>query len=228
MKKILGTLVIVGAVGVAAYLYITAPVSVPTTDVQTVTGTLNPLSDKTTVYRISKEGSLATYEIDETLSGKPKHVVGTTTQIAGDVAFTGPQIDFGEIKIDARTFVTDSEKRDNALNRFILNTGKEGNEYIIFKPISTDYSGSATETGEMAMNVKGDLIISGVTQLAEFSVTMKFEGDKLVGTAKTTIKRSDYGIKIPELDFLANVSDNVTLTVKVTADKVTGAMTTTQ
>lgn len=220
MKKILGAAVVLAAIGVAGYLYISTPIPVPTTDVQTVTDTLKPLSDKTTVYRISKEGSLAQYEIDETLRGNPKHVVGTTTQIAGDIAFTGSQIDFGEMRIDARTFISDSDKRDNALNKFILNTEKEGNEYIIFRPISTDFSGSATETGEMAMNVKGDLIISGVLQLAEFSVTMKFEGDTLVGTAKTTIKRSDYGIKIPELEFIADVKDEIDLTVRVVANKV--------
>lgn len=226
MKKILGTLVILIAVGVAAYLYLTAPVPVPITDVQSVTDTLNPLSDKTTVYRISKEGSLATYEIDEELRGSPKHVVGTTTEIAGDIALTGSYIDFGEIKLDARTFVSDSEKRDGALYRFILNTEKEGNEYIVFKPISTDFTGTITEGKEVKFVATGDLIISGVIKLAKFDVTLKVMNGNLTGTAKTVIKRSDYGIKIPELDFLANVSDLVTLTVDVTAEKVTGTTTT--
>lgn len=220
MKKILGASVVLAAIGVAGYLYISTPIPVPTTDVQTVTDTLKPMSDKTTVYRISKEGSLAQYEIDETLRSSPKHVVGTTTQIAGDIGITDSWIDFGEIKIDARTFISDSEKRDNALNKFILNTEKVGNEYIIFRPISTDFKGTVTQEKEMTMKVKGDLIISGIIQLAEFDVTMKLEGDMLVGTAKTTIKRADYGIKIPELEFIADVKDEIDLTVQVVANKV--------
>jgi polyisoprenoid-binding protein YceI len=220
MNKILGTAIIIAVVLFAGYLYATRPLSKPTEDVQNVTNTLKPLSNITSVYRISKEGSKVEFQMNELLNGKPKLVVGTTTQIAGDIAITNSHVDFGEIKIDARTLETDSSQRNAALNRFILKTGTAGNEYITFKQISNDFKGTIKEGEEAAFTATGDLTISGVTKIQRFTITMKLSGDTLTGRAQIKIKRSDFGLSIPNLSFIANVDDEFPVTIDITAKKV--------
>ncbi len=220
MKKILSILIIVAIIGFGAYVYSTRPVSAPNESVRSATDTLKPMSNVTTVYRISQENSRAEFQMNELLYGKPKLVIGTTTQIAGDIAITNSHIDMGEFKIDARTFITDSTQRNNAINRLILKTGTAGNEYITFRPFSNDFKGAIVPGQSMTFNVDGELIIASVKKPATFKVTMMLSGDTLTGTAETKVKRADYNLVIPNLSFLANIDEEVSVIVNIMAVKV--------
>jgi len=212
---LVGLLVLMGIVG---FLYATRATSVPTQSIESVGQETAIVPDETkgeVVYRISQENSTVEYEINEKLKGEPKVVLGKSNQIAGDINVSAGGIAFGTITINARTFVTDNEKRDAAVNRYILKTEDAVNEFIVFKTTSVIEVTPGTE-----MNVSGDLTISGITKPATFSVTGKQEGDVLTGVAKTTIKRSDFNIVIPTLDFIADVPDEFAVTATIVANKV--------
>lgn len=212
---LVGFLVLVGAVG---FLYATRATSAPTQSIESVGEQSAIVPDKTkseVVYRISPENSTVQYEISEKLKGEPKVVVGTSNQITGDISVSDGGIAFGTITINARTFVTDNDKRDAALNRYILKTEDPLNEFIVFKPSSVVEVLPGTQ-----MNVVGDLTISGITKSVTFTVTGKQEGEAVTGTAKATLKRSDFNIVIPTLDFIADVPDEFTVSATIVANKV--------
>ena len=69
------------------------------------------------LYRIVPEESEARFEIDEILRGEPTRVVGITDQVAGDIILDfadAAASQVGVIRINARTLMTDEDRRDRA------------------------------------------------------------------------------------------------------------------
>ncbi len=219
MKNITIALVIIIVVAIGSFFYVTRPVSAPTADIQSVSDTMASTSGST-LYRISQSESRVEFTVNELLYGKPKLVVGTTTQVAGDISVQGSKITMGAIKLNAKTLVTDSPQRNGAINRLILKTDAPANEFVVFAPSSNDFSGTLAEGKQASFSVIGDLTVSGVTKPATFKVTLTPAAGKLVGTASTTIKRSDFGLKIPNLSFIANVDDAIPVTASIVANKI--------
>lgn len=220
MKKTLLTTIVLVVIAVIGYfMYMTRPVATPSQDIQSVSETASTTSGS--IYRISQASSVAEFNIHEMLYGAPKLVVGTTTQIAGDIIVSSKGIEIGTMKLDVRTLKTDSSKRDGAINRLILKTDAAGNEYVTFVPKSTDLKGPIALGKQVSFNVSGDLTIAGVTKPVTFAVKATVAGDKVTGTASTTINRPDFKIVIPSLSFLADVSDQISISVNLVANKVT-------
>ncbi len=226
MKTIIW-IVIIAALGYVGFNYATRPVAQPTTDISDSASseTEFPASETGDHYRVASSDSKVQFAIKETLNEKPFTAVGTTNQIAGDVeienAGTEPFVRMGTIKVDARTFKTDSEKRDGAINRFILKTETPGNEYVTFTPTSIVQPTAAIIDGKaFTFTVTGNLMISGVTKTATMKVIATKSSDKISATIATTVKRSDYGLKIPEIPFVANVSDSFDVSGTIVAKKI--------
>lgn len=221
MKKILGVLIVVGVLGALAFMYITRPVSAPTQDINTVVSSKLPAGSATSsVYRISQEKSLVKFTMNELLNGSPFLVVGTTTQIAGDIAVKDGKFQIGELAINAKTLVTDNSRRDGAIVRLILKSETAGNEFITFKPTSNNLVESIETGKQITFNLSGDLTISGVTKPVVFKVVTTVNEQQVVGTAEVTIKRSDFNLKIPNLSFIANVDDEFPVVVSIVADRI--------
>lgn len=220
MKKVLGVLGFLVLVAIAGFLYFSRPVSAPTQDINTVSAKLPAGSATSSVYRISQEKSLVKFTMNETLHGSPFLVVGTTTQIAGDIAVKDNTFVLGDLALNAKTLVTDSAQRNGAIARLILKSETAGNEFIIFKPSSNDFSGTITAGKPVTFNVAGSLTISGVTKPAVFKVSATVSPDQIVGTATVTIKRSNFNIIIPNLSFIANVDDEFPITTHIVAERV--------
>ncbi len=211
MKKILIAIIVIAALGGGVYAYVSRPVEAPS-QVATETPVENP-SQEGTVYRIGG-ASTVEFRINEVLRDKPFTAVGTTNDITGEIAIDGDSVTFGEIKVNARTFKTDSQQRDGAIARMILKSESAENEFIVFKP--TDVKNMTAQ----GFTLVGDLTISGVTKPAEFAVLLGMKGDSLAGTATATLKRSDYKLVIPSIPFVASVDDAFTVTATVSAQKV--------
>ena len=98
---------------------VTAPTIVTTAPAETTQSTETQVADLGQVtYDIDKTQSSVQFELDEVLSGSPKHVVGTTSEVAGQVLidFDDPaNSQLGTIVINVRTFKTDSDIRDRAI-----------------------------------------------------------------------------------------------------------------
>ncbi len=174
-------------------------------------------------FVIDATQSTVSFEIDEELQGSPNHVVGTTDQVAGQVHVDVSDLStarFSRIVVNARTFVTDSERRDRAIRGpIILNSASDEFELITFDVMSIEGLSGSVEVGDtVEFTVVGDLSIRGVTQEVGFETTVTWVDDSTIdGEARTTVLRSDFGIGIPSIPGIANVTDEVLLAIDFVA-----------
>ncbi|MCB9151695.1 MAG: YceI family protein [Caldilineaceae bacterium] len=168
------------------------------------------------VFTIDASQSTASFTLNEVLLGAPTTVVGTTSQVSGEISIdradpTASTI--GAIQIDASTLATDSDRRNGAIQRFILQTSNEANRYIVFTPTSIEGLPSTAAPGDtFTLQITGDLTISGVTKPATFVTEISVLSDnEISGSASTQILRSDYDLSIPSVPSVANVTDEVQL-----------------
>ncbi len=161
--------------------------------------------------------SLASFELDEELRGSPQRVVGTTDQVAGQVRLDITDlstVEFSEIVINARTFQTDSGQRDRAIRGpVILDSASDEFEFITFSVKSVDGLPDEVVPGDtLELTVTGDLTVKGITNEETFDVSATLvDQENIEGSAGAIISRDRYGIGIPNVPSVANVSDEVAL-----------------
>jgi len=173
-----------------------------------------------TVFQIDPNASSAQFVIDEILRGSPKTVVGTTNQVAGEIAANLNDLDaaqVGTIKINARTLSTDADVRNRMLQNQILQT--EQHEYITFTPKQMVGLPDAATVGQsFTFQMVGDLTIRGTTQEATFDVAVTPTADnRLEGQATTSIRYADWGVSIPQVPSVAGVGEQVALQLNFVA-----------
>jgi polyisoprenoid-binding protein YceI len=229
-RIIAGVVVVVAVVSIGTFLYLTRDITAPTQAVQDTAEQLatNDNSGSQIVFRISQDESQVEYNIFEVLNGADKTVVGTTSQVAGDILVNldePAQSEIGDIQINARTFATDETRRDNSVARFILQSESDANEFITFSPTSLSGLPDNIQVGDtVTFQITGNLTIAGTTQSVTFDVNATLESDnRLVGQAESTVLRSDYNLTIPDVPFVANVGDEITLRLNLVANAVTEA-----
>lgn len=245
LKKVLAVLalVVVVALGTTAYLYLkpTETASQPIEAIPLVVSTATASEEATvasesenveatsseesaaTLFEIIPEESEVRFVIDEVLNGSPKTVVGTTDQVAGQLAVDAQNVantQIGVIQINARTLTTDNDMRNRAISNRILFTDEY--EYITFTPTAITGLPESVNVGDvLTFQVTGDLTIRDVTLPATFDMQVTAVGeDRLEGTASTTIRYSDYDISIPEVPSVTNVEDVVELQLDFAAETV--------
>jgi polyisoprenoid-binding protein YceI len=172
------------------------------------------------VFEIEQSSSEARFYIEEVLRGSPFTVVGTTDQVAGQIAVdpSNPATaQLGTILINARDFATDSDNRDNAIKNEILQTNTY--EYITFTPTSIAGLPESVAEGEsVTFQVTGDLTMLDQTHPVTFEITLTPVSDsEMTGSATATILYSDWGIQIPEVPMVTGVEDEVVLELAFTA-----------
>lgn len=172
------------------------------------------------VYEIDPNASTATFVVDEVLRGSPKTVVGTTSQVAGQIAANLDDLDqarVGEIRINARTISTDESGRNRMIQNAILQTDQH--EYITFTPKQMiGLPDSATVGQPFTFQMVGDLTIRGMPKETTFNVQVTPTDDnRLEGTASTTIRYADWGVSIPQVPAVAGVADQVALHLEFVA-----------
>ena len=166
------------------------------------------------VFVISQAESEVRFSIDEILNGAAVTAMGVTNQIAGEIAvdFANPvNSQVGVITVNARTLTTDRENRNRMLRNEILDT--DPYEFITFTPSAVTGLPESLAPGEtVTFQITGGLTIRDVTLEVTFEVTASVDADgRLVGYAVTIVLRSDYGITIPSVPSVAEVSDEVLL-----------------
>ena len=176
-------------------------------------------SGSTQSFVIDADASEAFFLIDEVLRGTPQTVKGVTTEVAGlfqlDLSDLGT-MQFSQILINARTFSTDSSFRDRAIRGpVILNSASDEFELITFDPtLVSGLSGPAVVREEVTFTVGGDLTIKGETNLVTFDVVATLVDDSTIeGIASVVVMREDFGIGIPNAPGVANVSQEVTISL---------------
>lgn len=168
------------------------------------------------IYRIIPEQSQVRFSIYEEFNGAPTTVVGVTDQVAGEAALNLSDLSqtiLGEIRINARTLVTDQDRRNTAIRNRILNTDRF--EYITFQPREViGLSGSAQPGQALTFQISGDLTIRDAVQPVVFDVTAVLDSEnRIAGSAATTVQYRDFGILVPSVPFVANVGSAVLLEI---------------
>ncbi len=175
------------------------------------------VSPGSVVFVIDPARSLASFEVQEELRGAPNIVIGDTDQISGQVVFDPADLTtavISEIVINARTFRTDSGRRDRAMRGpILLDSASDENEFITFAPTSVDgLEGAAVPGVVYEFTVTGDLTVKGTTRPVTFEVAAQLlDASTLEGSATARILRSDFGIGIPAAPGVAYVTDEVIL-----------------
>jgi polyisoprenoid-binding protein YceI len=246
MKRILGwalAAILVLGVGFVGWLYFAGGSGEPSTDLTTppivegstttasgstdsTAGPVTSVASSSTAFVIDPTQSVASFEIDEVLRGSPKHVVGTTSELAGQISVDPADLssaEFSQILINARTFETDSGNRDRAIRGpVILNSASDEFEFISFDVTSVDgLSGAATVGEPVDFTVTGDLKIKDTTQSVTFDVSATFVDESTIeGSAQTTVLRDDFGLGIPNAPGVADVSQEVVIRLDFVATSV--------
>ncbi len=146
-------------------------------------------------------------------------MVGATDVVSGEISFnfTHPeQSTDGPITVDISTLKSDSGRRDNAIRRDWL----ESSKYPIATFTPTEIKGLPSEYAdgtELTFEIVGDLTIRDTTRSTTFSVTAKLEGEKLTGTATTTILMSDFNFEAPDIAGILKAENEARLELKFVA-----------
>ena len=170
------------------------------------------------VYRIEKAESSVRFEIDEILNGSPKRVVGTTSEVAGEMLIDfddPPASSLGAVVINVRTLETDSSFRDRATRGPILGSARDENEFATFEATRiTGLPDRVTMGDRVSLTVVGDFTLSGVTRPVEFAVEVAVDSTERIEVSGTAVVlRSDFGLVIPDVPSVSDVADEVTLAI---------------
>ena len=234
----IGGIVLVGVivvVAVLAWMFIndnseaSAPISAPTlvpengdtvADDPEIGGSES--SGMGVVFRISQEESTARYIIDELLNGQPNTVVGETDQIAGDILVdfeTPGNSQIGTLRINVRTLETDSSMRDRTTRTMILQSSQDAFEFSEFVPTAVTGFPDEMVMGEvMTLQITGDLTVRDVTSSVTFeAIVTAVSETRLEGSASGIVQRADYGLTIPNVPRVADVSEDVLLEIDFVA-----------
>ncbi len=233
MNRSLFRWIALAAVAVAgaglAYVFLAGGSGEPSTDLTTPTiaseATLGSEDDPAStassgsvgvvVFVIDASQSEASFQIDEVLRGSPNTVVGTTSEVAGQIRFDPADLstlEFSQVVINARTFDTGSRLRDRAIRGpIILNSAQDEFELIILTSASANgLDGQANPGDALSFTVTGDLTIQSTTKSVTFDVVAELvDTETIRGTAEAIVSRAEFGIGIPNVPIVADVGDDV-------------------
>jgi polyisoprenoid-binding protein YceI len=176
-------------------------------------GSIQAAPNAPLIFEISQQGTQARFVIDEVLRGSPKTVVGTTDQVAGQIVVRPAErsVQVGTVQVNARTLTTDDEQRNRAVRNRILMSDQY--EFISFTPTAMKNLPTSASVGETySFQMVGDLKIRDVVKEVVFDVSVTPTSEtRIEGKAATTVKYADWGIAVPQVPFVAGVSDDVRL-----------------
>ena len=178
------------------------------------------------LYRIAAGAeSEAHFFLREDLRGIRTDVIGRTDQVAGDIVidFGAPALSqVGVIRINARTLATDNSNRNRAIRSRILRSAQDEYEFIEFAPTALLGLPESITIGESyPLEIEGQLTIVGQSLPVVFRGQVALESEeRLRGEFTATVRYADWGIAVPNLDFLANVDEEAQLTLAFSGDRV--------
>lgn len=174
------------------------------------------------IFNIVPEESQVSFALSEVLMGNPTNVVGVTNQIAGQllVDFANPAAaQIGTIRINVRTLTTDQDMRNRAIRRAILQSDQDQYEFAEFSNIElSGLPDTVTIGAPFTFEITGDLRLRDITNRLSFAARVTPVSEtEITGTASTVVQRAMYELTIPNAPGVANVSEDVTLTINFVA-----------
>jgi polyisoprenoid-binding protein YceI len=173
-------------------------------------------------FRIVPEGTEARFYINEVLLGQPKTVIGVTSDVTGELR-VDPQnpgsAEIAAITINARDLTTDSDRRNGAIRRFILQSERNEYQYIVFEPVAVEGLPASVAVGDtFQFRVSGNLTVRDVTNPVTFELTVTPASEsEISGIGAATVNYPDFGLAIPEVPSVTGVEDEVRLEIEFRA-----------
>lgn len=176
------------------------------------------------IFNVVPEESEVSFQLTENLRGQFTVVRGVTKEVAGQifVDFADPAASqVGVIRINARTLTTDNEFRNRAIRGQILLSSQDEFEFIEFTPTGIEGMPAQVNIGEaVTFQIVGNLLVKGITQPVTFDATVTpVSEDRLEGTVTAVVQRAMYELAIPNVPGVADVSEDVTLTLNFVATR---------
>jgi polyisoprenoid-binding protein YceI len=181
----------------------------------TSAGALAPLAVAGTRYVVAPSGNEVRYRVREQLVGfdLPNDAVGKSTAVTGGIAIddAGSVIrDASRFVIDAATFASDRDRRDNYVRGRLLGAAQYPS--VVFVPseargITLPPSGSGSSTFELL----GDLTVRGVTRPTTWRVTATVANREVSGNATTKFAFADFQMAKPRVRSVLSVADTIAL-----------------
>ncbi|HEX2577171.1 MAG TPA: YceI family protein [Aquihabitans sp.] len=172
------------------------------------------------LYRIDPTRSSLTYEVDEELGGrKTSTATGVTNGIAGDLAIDPADLAasrVGEIVVNVEQFTSDNNLRDARIRQDFLSSHR-----FPLATFATDevegLDGELVEGETRTFRLSGMATIKGTAAPATWDVTATIDDGVLTATATTTAKLSRFDAGPISIAGLVSTSDDVALTLELTA-----------
>lgn len=174
-------------------------------------------------FKIVSADSAASFTLEEDLRGVRTTVIGSTNEVGGSIMvdLADPAASsIGTIVINARTLETDNSFRNRALRSQILRSAQDEHEFIVFEPRDlSNWSAESVAVGDsVTFDVTGDLTVAGVTRSVTFAAAVTLDSDtQISGSATVNLLHADFGLVIPDVRSVANVTDDVDLKLEFVA-----------
>lgn len=176
--------------------------------------------DGETIYRIDPTRSSLTYAVDEQLVGQTSGTAtGVTNGIAGDLAVNGEDLAasrVGDIVVNIEQFHSDNNLRDSRLRQDYLQSHRY--PLATFSTQTLDgLAGTMTYGKTYHFTMAGLVAIKDTTATVEWDVTATLKEGRLKATATTEAKLSRFDAGPISIAGLVSTSDDVKLTLELTA-----------
>ncbi len=172
------------------------------------------------VYRIDAASSALSYAVNEKLFGHTAHrAVGTTNGIAGDIALNASHPSasrVGQVVVNVEQLHSDNNLRDAKIRADYLESHDNPLANLTVAGL-TGMPSSITEGTSYHFTMATQLTVKKTPAAATWAVDASVAGGKLTATATTKVKMSTFGIGPISIAGLVSTSDDVTLTLKLTA-----------
>lgn len=164
------------------------------------------------------EGSRANYRVREQLArlNFPNDAVGVTEGVSGSIVLAddGTVQEGSEIVVDVSQLQSDESRRDGYLQENSLESGTYPE--VTFVP--SEVRGTSfplPESGEVTLEILGDLTVRGVTREVVWQGTATLEPSQARLTAATTFTFDAFEMEKPSVMSVISVADDITLEVNL-------------
>lgn len=171
------------------------------------------------IFRVHARRSEVAYDVEERLAGVSRTAHGTTSGIAGDIAFNAAapaQSRFGPIVVDVQQLSSDEGLRDRRLRHDFLESGKY--PLATFSPVAVD----GLDDPDLLRGAPAEVEIRGVLGVKTTTAPVTFTGsvtktaDAIHLIAEADVKLSTFDVGPIELIGLVKTSDDARLSLDVT------------
>ena len=214
--------VVLGGAGALLYRQVSTTTSAAYTDISRKLPTAERLTAGTgeQLFRIDPTRSKVTYAVDEQIIGfDASRATGSTSAMAGDVALNAKNPSasrVGTIVVNVEQLHSANRLRDARIRQDFLES--HANPLATFSKIELAGLPAVLTPGQSYDFVmRGKLKVRGVEAPVEWKSTGRQSGDEFVISAKTTVKMSTFGVGPISLVGLVSTSDDVALSMDITA-----------